>query len=232
MATLADMAEWLWVEYLREKEADGYSEYEDTLFQIIWSITNPKTSLASIRRAIERVDGKQPENIEFEYPKFYLFYPNATSVAGGEPENKLPSPKVEVEMPAPEMPTAGIRGAIKHLASQPKGTALRMLELAKRMMDEPYAEYKAPLKVKEVIAAALIVLSKTKQLAMDELLNQIDGKVAVTFKLLGDDVYITRYETIAPAGAVKNSDGVYQIEADNVTNAWVARLAAENDKRK
>lgn len=229
MATLTDMVDWLWVDYLREKDKDEYSEYEDTLFQIIWSITDPKTSLSSIRRAIDRVDGKQPDNVRVEYPKFYMQYPNVKDTARliGGPVDDTPA----IIAPAPEMATAGIRGAIRQVSSQPRGTALRVLELAKRMIEDPDASYSAQLKVKEVIAAALIVLSKTKQSAMDELLDQIDGKVAVTYKLLGDDVYMISYSDTAPAGGQLDEDGVYFIESQNVTDSWAARLASESTKK-
>ena len=80
------------------------------------------------------------------------------------------------------------------------------------------------MKVKHVIASALIMLSKTKQGAMEELLNQIDGKVATTYKLLGDDVYMNNYDTIAPAGGYLDTDGVYIIESKNITDSWALKL--------
>lgn len=219
-ATLGDMAEWKWQDYCIAKEqSDQYSEYEDTLFEIIWSITNPRTSLASIRRAIERVDGKQPENISVEYPKFFIRYPNARSTKA------IKAPTMpEVVVPAPEMATAGIRGAIKVLSAKPKGTAVDVLKLARSIADDPHGEFAYDPKVKGVIASALIILSKTKQGAMDELLTQLDGKVAVTYKLLGDDVYLISYDTVAPEGGYLDADGVYIIESKNITDTWALKL--------
>ena len=89
-------------------------------------------------------------------------------------------------------------------------------------------ESKSIIRVKEVIASALIMLSKTKQSAMEELLNQIDGKVAVTYKLLGDDVYLTSYDTVAPAGGYLDTDGVYTVESENITDAWALKLGQGN----
>jgi len=226
-ATLGDMAEWRWQDFcIALEESHDYTEYEDTLFEIIRSITNPKTSLASIRRAIDRVDGKQPDNIKVEYPKFFMQYPNAKNINATKGKNAIAASTAppEVKVPAPEMATAGIRGAIRVISSKPKGTALEMLTFAKQIMDEPRGVYGYDLKVKGVIAAALIVLSKTKQGAMDELLDQLDGKVSVTYKLLGDDVYMTNYDEVAPAGGYLDADGVYTVESSNITDTWALKL--------
>jgi len=99
-----------------------------------------------------------------------------------------------------------------------------VLEIAGRFIIDPTYESKAAVKVKHVIASALIMLSKTKQGAMEELLNQIDGKVATTYKLLGDDVYMNNYDTIAPAGGYLDTDGVYIIESKNITDSWALKL--------
>jgi hypothetical protein len=60
--------------------------------------------------------------------------------------------------------------------------------------------------------------------AVFEVFDQIDGKVADKIKILGNDVFITRFDQIAPAGAEKNDDGVYQLAADDMTNIWATRL--------
>lgn len=223
---LSDVAEWHWRDFIQAREGNDKTEYEDSILELIYSIANEKTSLSAIRRAIERVDGKQPENIKREYPKFYLRYPNAKNLdvlaetQEGASEVKLP----EVRVPAPEMATAGIRGAIAEMSSRPKGAAAKVLEVARRIMENPSYDTRAVIKVKEVVASALIMLSKTKQQAMEELLNQIDGKVAVTYKLLGDDFYINRYDEIAPPGGFIDKDGVYVIESKNLTDSWAAKL--------
>lgn len=227
MATLGDMAEWKWQDFCIAREnAHNYSEYEDTLFEIIMSITNPKTSLAAIRRAIDRVDGKQPENISVEYPKFFMRYPYAKNINAVTSNDAVVAPEVlpEVIVPAPEMATAGIRGAIRVVSSKPKGTAVEVLKLATDISNDPHGTFAYDPKVKGVIAAALIMLSKTKQGAMDELLDQIDGKVKTTYKLLGDDVYMTSYDDVAPAGGHLDADGVYVIESNNITDTWALKL--------
>jgi hypothetical protein len=227
---LSDIAEWEWKSFISARESDEKSEYEDSILELIYSIADEKTSLSAIRKAIERVDGKQPENINVQYPKFYMLYPYAKNVNAKNSKDAVVAPieAPEIKMPAPEMATAGIRGAIAEVSARPKGAAAKVLEIARRFMEDPSYQTRAVIKVKEVIASALIILSKTKQSAMEELLNQIDGKVAVTYKLLGDDVYMTSYDTVAPAGGYLDGDGVYVLESKNITDTWALKLGQGN----
>jgi hypothetical protein len=224
---LSEVADWEWREFIVARNGDEKSEYEDAILELIYSIADEKTSLSAIKKAIERVDGKQPENIKMEYPKFYMRYPYAKNI-----DKVIGTGKVgdgpEIKLPAPEMATAGIRGAIADVSHRPKGTATKVLEIARRMMEDEMYPSRMSIKVKDVVASALIVLSKTKQQAMEELLNQIDGKVAVTYKLLGDDVYMTDYGDEAPAGGFLDKDGVYIVESQNVTDQWALKLGQGN----
>lgn len=223
---LSDVADWEWKDFIIARNGEEKSEYEDAILELIYSIADEKTSLSAIRKAIERVDGKQPENVKVEYPKFYMRYPFAKNVNAAKGKNAVVASTAppEILMPAPEMATAGIRGAIAEVSRRPKGAAAKVLEIARRFMEDQSYEARAVIKVKEVVASALIVLSKTKQQAMEELLNQIDGKVAVTYKLLGDDVYRTDYGDTAPAGGYIDKDGVYVVESKNVTDSWALKL--------
>lgn len=86
--------------------------------------------------------------------------------------------------------------------------------------------------VKSVIVAGLMQLvHKGRISAVFEVFDQIDGKVADKYKLLGD-TKVYRYDAIAPAGAVKNEDGIYQLADDNMTAVWGARLEQLNNKGK
>lgn len=52
-------------------------------------------------------------------------------------------------------------------------------------------------------------------------------------KVLGGDVYVNRLDLVAPAGAVKNEKGIYQIEAPQTTGVWATALERKdkNDRR-
>lgn len=223
---LSDVAEWHWRDFILARENDNKTEYEDAILELIYSIADEKTSLSAIRKAIERVDGKQPENINVQYPKFYMRYPYAKNINAANNKSLAITPveAPEIKAPAPEMATAGIRGAIAEMSSRPKGAAAKVIEIARRIIESPTTEVRIVVKVKEVIASALIILSKTKQSAMEELLNQIDGKTQVTYRLLGDDVYLTDYGSIAPSGGYIGSDGVYVVQSNNITDSWALQL--------
>ena len=225
---LSDVADWEWKDFIIARNGDEKSEYEDAILELIYSIADEKTSLSAIKKSIERVDGKQPENIKVEYPKFYMRYPYAKNIDDIINTVVINNVGPEIKMPAPEIATAGIRGAISDVSSRPKGSAAKVLEIARRFIEDPAYQSRVSIKVKEVVASALIVLSKTKQSAMEELLNQIDGKVAVTYKLLGDDVYLTDYGIEAPLGGFLDKDGIYVIESKNVTDTWAAKLGQGN----
>jgi hypothetical protein len=90
--------------------------------------------------------------------------------------------------------------------------------------------------VKSVIVAGLLKLAHDGNLgAIFEVFDNIDGKLVDVIRILGEDVYLTSYDTIAPAGA-KKVDGVYQMEADNTTSKWAISLGKKggedgSDKR-
>jgi hypothetical protein len=86
--------------------------------------------------------------------------------------------------------------------------------------------------VKYVIVCGLLrLVHEGKMAAVFEVLDQIDGKVADKVKIMGEDVFLTRYDEVAPLGAVKNDDGIYQVTADNLTNQWAAKLEAGKNRR-
>ena len=93
---------------------------------------------------------------------------------------------------------------------------------------------KAPMpdeipRVKSVVAAHLLVMAQARNIdALGEVFDQIDGKLAETIQILGDDLYITSYAASAPAGAYLNDDGVVEIEATVAQNLWAEKLGAKN----
>lgn len=172
---LQDIVEWEWSQFVKQYRSNDHSEYEDTLLEVVWAISDPKTSLASIRRVIDRVDGKQARVMEFV----------PVGDNGVEVRERVP-------------PTTAIRMMIAEIAGRKKGTAQMLLDYVKTITEDPFSKHQADPKVKSVIAAALIVLSKTKQGAMDELLDQIDGKVT---------------ERIQVGGIITIENIVHQLEA-------------------
>lgn len=234
MSFLADVFEWEFQHFVGEltDPTGDYSEYQLSLLYLVSAITSPKTSLKAITTSLERVDGKQPDKLEVIFPKFYTLYPNATSVAGGEPSTtSTPTPTPE-PTPEPEIPdesVKGLRAEIQRLSEQKRGyvdqviLAAELIMAGKESINQP--------KVKTVAAAMLYRLSRSSMLALDTLLEQVEGKVKDKVELLGGDVYLTSFAEVAPAGAIKNSNGIYQIENEQATTLWTERLDASRKLR-
>lgn len=234
-----------WSEF-REIEMD---ESGDNFEAIICALARAcqKGNLRAIQVGLDRLDGKIAQQVEVEMPKFYTRYPNAKSVVGGDidtyelPEGTKGEPLAtvtlkasaadldELDAEAQELPTGSLRVVLEKMLHSPKQIVTNILATAEAV-DAGDTSKGDPF-VKSVIVAGLMSLvHKGKLNAVFEVFEQIDGKVAEKIKVLGD-VYITRYDEIAPAGAVKNADGVYELAAENTTNAWVSRLEADNKRR-
>lgn len=199
-----------------------------------------KSNLRSIQMALDRLDGKVAMEVEVEYPKFYTIYPYATMKAddpsiieldnpGPRGEEKkfiqeYPStPEEAAEVTEEELPTGSLRAVLNRMLERPKSVVSDILATSD-LVDEGILTKGDPL-VKSVIIAGLMKLVHDGRInAVFEVFDQIDGKVADKIKILGGDVYLTRYDTVAPAGAEKNENGIYQLAADNTTNIWAARL--------
>lgn len=223
-----ELLEKRWSEFVQQEKDESYTSSQAVVFSLIRACAKGK--LPAIKQALDRIDGKVAIEIEVEYPKFYFTYPYATSVAG-LPAGKTTTKKVakaEDEEELPDEPvTNSLRDTLKRMSEQPRSLVGLIMETSKAIDkltpydDPPQSD---PL-VKSVIVAGLLQLAHNGSLgAIFEILDQIDGRVADKIKLLGGDVHLSRMDEIAPAGAVKNAEGIYQIEADNTTNAWAASL--------
>lgn len=83
-------------------------------------------------------------------------------------------------------------------------------------------------KVKSVVAAHLLVMAQKRDInALYEAFDQIEGKLTETIQVLGEDIYITSYSSVAPPGAALNADGVLQLEATDTQRVWGEKLKRE-----
>ena len=221
-----------WSEFVVMEESEDYTSAEAVVFSIIRACVTGK--LPAIKESLNRVDGKLAEQIDVIYPKFYITYPHATAVAT---ELKIKGKKVSIPQitgsntPPEEQPlvTGSLRDTLTRMSEQPRNLVTAILEAAKTV--EARHSYQAesdPLSdplVKSVIVAGLLKLAHNGNLgAIFEVFDNIDGKLVDVIRVLGEDVYLTSYDTTAPAGAVKDKDGVYQMEADNTSSKWAISL--------
>lgn len=240
---LREVIDWRWDEFCLAEQDTKYTGYQAAVFALVRTCSDRK--LGAIKLAIDRVDGKIETPVKIEYPKVYLLYPRATSVAEPSADNstlKLPAPTdlpeipPEDEEPKPKESeaTLTLRETLEKMADQPR-TLVRLIldrkifveekvKSGEKVEDSEAAEKKIPM-VKSVIAANLLDLAEKNNFeAITEVFNQIDGKLVETIRVLGDDLFLTEYLLQAPAGAVKNKDGIYMIESKEVADQWKEKL--------
>jgi len=242
-----DIIDMRWSQFCEMEQSLDATNFDSVVTGIIRACRGG--TLRAIQTALDRLDGKVALEIEVEYPKFYYLFPKATATVVDTDFVALPDdPNTEIAVPqvmdlpdaAPadvdelrsteeELPTGSLRAVLEKMLHSPKTIVDDILRSAEAIDKADYT-LGDPM-VKSVIVAGLMRLVHTGRVnAVFEVFDQIDGKVADKFKVLGDDVYITRFDLIAPAGAVKNDDGVYQLLAEDTTNSWVARLEQTNKK--
>lgn len=227
---------WQWDEFVKAEKDTNYTGYEAAVFALIRTASEGK--LGAIKLAIDRVDGKVETPIKFEYPKVYLLFPEATSVAlpdkdapmlltTSEPVQESQS-EAEKEEPV-KATTLTLRQTLETMAEQKRILVQvilrRKLEVENAFKQNlPFNEKEVPL-VKSVIAANLLNLAEKNNFeAIMEVFDQIDGKLVETIRILGDDLYLSSYSLVAPYGAKKNKDGVYQLAAPQIENSWKQKL--------
>lgn len=249
-----DIIELDWTDFRALEQEPSITNFDAVICSLVRACV--KGNLRAIQMALDRLDGKIASEIEVEYPKFYTLYPNATTtkddpaiIEGDDPHTiKLEAGVMtvpaddgritlsgaadldELAVETEELPTGSLRAVLEKMLESPKEIVDRILGTAGAI--DKGEDTPANVYVKSVIVAGLMKLVHDGRIsAVFEVLDQIDGKVADKVKLLGNDVYLTRYDLIAPAGAEKNADGVYQIAANNTTDTWAARLGMGNGGR-
>lgn len=239
-----EIIELRWNEFvLRERDPEA-SNFDSIITSIARAAS--KGNLRAIQTSLDRLDGKIATEIDVEYPKFYTLYPKATKTADDSTIIDLPltadsiatgisalkaSEQSFTKSEEEELPTGSLRAVLDRMIDSPKSIVAELLTAAEQI-DAGDMRYGNPT-VKSVIVAGLMKLVHDGKIgAIFEVFDQIDGKVADKFKMLGGDVYIQNFSPIAPAGAEKNENGVYQIAAENTTNVWAVRLEEKNAKRR
>lgn len=223
--------EMRWSEFVAAETGLSFTSSQGVVYSLIRACAKGK--LPAIKESLNRIDGKVATEVEVEYPKFYFLFPYATSVAGLPPGGKvmptLTLPEPGGEPTTEDLPlTNSLRDTLSRMGDQPRSLVDTILDAAKEI--DTIASYKGQMPesdplVKSVIVAGLLKMAhKGKLGAIFEILDQIDGKVVDKIKLLGGDAYLIRCDEVAPIGAVRNAEGIYQITADNTTNSWAVAL--------
>lgn len=143
----------------------------------------------------------------------------------------LPPPEPEAEPEDPnDLPSMSLRETVDKMSDYPRDLPRQIIENALVVEQALNSQSRIPdenPRVKSVVAAHLLTMAANRNLvAINEVFDQIDGKLTETIQVLGEDIYITNYSSIAPEGAVLNDKGIFVLQAMTAQNMWAERLGA------
>ncbi len=239
---LKEVSNWYWDEFVRAEHDKTYTSNQAVIFALIRACALEK--MDAIKMSLNRLDGKLKTPIKIEYPKIFYIFPNAKKVENQKeplkaldgqgtktPANKETGTSIilpEPELTAEDLPSLSLRDTLNKMSDYPRELPEGVIELAQNV--EKSINQGAPMPdeipmVKSVVAAHLLVLAQQRNIdALGEVFDQIDGKLAETLQIIGEDIYITSYRKDAPAGAELNEEGIFQIEATKVQDLWAQKL--------
>lgn len=235
---LREVSNWTWEEFVRAEHDPKFSSNNAMIFALVRACAMQK--MEAIKMALNRIDGKLKTPIKIEAPKIFYLFPNAQPPeALPQPEAAEPTEAISGELiAAPEEPTLeendlpslSLRQTLTKLSDLPREFPEAIVEYALQI--EQWVKKGGPLPdenpmVKSVVAAHLLILAASRDIgALTEVFDQIDGKLAETIQIVGEDLYITSYSHTAPEGAYLNKNGVLEIEAVQAQIMWAQKLGA------
>lgn len=248
-AFLREVSNWDWEQFCRAEHDDQYTSNEAIIFGLIRSCAMQK--MEAIRMSLNRLDGKLKTPVILETPKIFYLFPNATiteserkgevgnlvGIEVMEERNALTGELIpardldaEPEVTEEDLPSLSLRDTLDKMSDYPRELPIALIAKAEEVQQCLNAGAPMPAevpKVKSVVAAHLLTMAANRNLAaLTEVFDQIDGKLAETIQLIGEDIYITNYSNIAPPGATVNANGVLQIEAEAAQLMWADKLKA------
>lgn len=238
---LAEVANWRYDEFSRaENDEINYTTADAIVFSLVRACV--MENLAAIKLAINRIDGRLVTPVQIVYPKVFFVYPLATGVA--------PEPKDQVLLEEPEpttalvpvaledatlLPTLGLRQTLDKMVDYQRSIPRQIIAAALKVdlfvagkgAEPPVGDI--PL-VKSVIAAHLISMAQNRNVdSLYEVFDSLDGKLVETIEIVGEDIYLSQYNKVAPFGSTLNDDGVYEIEASKTRDLWRTKLGGGED---
>ena len=239
-AFLREVSNWQWDEFVKAERDETYTTNEAIIFALVRSCVMQK--MEAIRMSLNRLDGRLKTPIKIEYPKMYFLFPNATAFDAGVKPLELRGGKFEkVEIitgltivePEPEadLPSMSLRETLALMSGYPRRFPAAVAKLA--LETEQWLNGQGPEpdeipRVKSVVTAHLLLMAQNRDItAISEVFDQLDGKLVETIQILGKDIQIINYSSVAPEGAYLNEDGVLQLEAIQAQNSWALKLGRD-----
>jgi len=224
-------------DYLIKRDTDSSSDWE-VLSSIVEVCNNG--DMNGIKLAFDRIDGLQETPIKFNLPKFYIRYQNATSKAEIAPETNSDGPTstssklITAEDAQKEIETMGLRKVLGVMRTMPKklpyAIKLECESLEKKHKTGENVSGMGQLAKTVIVAGLLRMAQNGNPRAIGMVFDQIDGKLMRVITLLnGEDVYVDNViDTVAPAHAIKDENGIWVANDKRMEMIWIAGFAKQN----
>lgn len=228
---LNEVIHWTWDKFLKFEKDPSLTGVQAVVLDLVRKCA--ERDFGAIKLAVDRVDGKIKTPVEIIYPKVYLQYPYATKQAAlpkGVTKQKPNKKRTKPKQKPKELASLSLREALQKMAESPRqlpDLVIRQKELLEgRVQPTPEEQQnsgKIPIPmVKSVIVANFLIMARGKR-GMEvvyELFDQLDGKLVETVEILGSDIYITKFDSVAPAQAYLNKKKVFELVSESVTSQW------------
>lgn len=224
-------------DYLIRRDEDTTSGW-DLLASIVEACNDG--DMNTIKLAFDRIDGLQETPVKFNLPKFYVRYKNATGkaeIGPGEVDDQPVAESSELITPEDaqkEIDAMGLRKVLEVMRTMPK----KLPYAIKIEAEEIEKKYKTGVNVagmgqlvKTVMVAGLLRMAQNgNSRAIGMVFDQIEGKLMRVITLLnGEDIYVDNViDTVAPAHAIKDKDGVWVADDKRMEMIWIAGFAKQN----
>lgn len=242
---LREVSNWRWDDFVLAENSEDYTSNQAIIFAMIRAAA--MQNMTAIKVAINRLDGKLVTPVRIEYPKIFYLFPNAGLAAGDvaplkkidagetEPPEVLTGEIIEAsaapEEDEPDLPSMGFRETLALMSDHSRVFPQQIIDRATQtqqwLLNQAPQPEGIPTVKTVVVAHLLSMASKRNMDAINEVFDAIDGKLVETIQVLGDDLYIVNYSTIAPPEATPNADGVLQMEATAAQNIWAHKLGRD-----
>lgn len=254
---LREVSGWTWDDFVRAEKNNQYTSNQSIIFALIRACAMQQLSAikVAINRLDGKL--KTPVKVEYP-KVYYLFPNAKLSAPDLSPPLQPPLKPLEPLSPGPvmsgeiilphgevgqlegvtvipeerDLATMSLRETLTEMADLPRELPEAIIQLAEQT--HRWIQGLAPQpdeipKVKSVVAAHLLTMAQNRNVdAINEVFDQIDGKLVETIQIIGEDIHIVNYSQTAPPEAKLNDDGVLQVEAKNSQETWAQKLGKED----
>lgn len=222
-SALDEVCKMYWSDFVMMERNTEMTYAQSVIVSLVRQCVKKRPNIFVIKEAIDRLCNRPEEVIEIKVPKQYIVYPYAEDKAsGGEIEPEVVDSRVadlDDVYPVSDLdlivPTSNLRGVLKTFITKPRGWGQLVMEMKEKCEKEQMPTDQTPTVGVVIVASLLEAASEGNTLALIEVFDQIDGKLAKVLNVNGGGsnvFYLNNYSKTAPANAIKGDDGVYYVE--------------------